>query len=131
MHATRSQARTALRAIRRHPVLAAAMALALVLVAVFGLRIAMMLAYWPGQGADTASLKGWMPVGYVAHRWDVPREALAAALGIEPATARRRSLARIAAEQGIPADELIARLSIVIEEWHAEHDTVIDGAGDE
>lgn len=85
---------------------------ACLLVVVFAIRLTFGAWYWSSH-ADQA-IEGWMPVGYVARSWDVPRPVLAEAIGLAPGDAPRRSLSAIAAERGEPVEALIARLEAAI-----------------
>jgi hypothetical protein len=101
-----------LRRIARHPFLVAGFLLALALTLFFALRLGMGALMWTAE--PDAAIEGWMPVGYVARSWDVPRDVLAEAIGIPPGSAPRQSLARIAEERGESLEELIARISAAI-----------------
>jgi len=98
------------RAARRQPLVAALAVLALVLTLAFALR----LALGPAPGARDPDLAGWMPLGYVAQTWDIPREVLAEALGLEPGAAPRRSLRSLADDRGEPVEALLARIAAAI-----------------
>lgn len=98
--------------IARHPLLAAGFALALVLTLVFAVRLGLGALHW--SAARDATIEGWMPVGHVARSWDVPRETLAEAIGIDPGSAPRQSLARIAATRGESLEAVIARIEAAI-----------------
>jgi hypothetical protein len=97
-------------AARHHPLIAAILAVALVLALGFALR----LAFGPSPDARDPDLAGWMPLGYVAHTWDIPRDVLAQALGLEPGATPRRNLRRLAEERGEPLDRLLARVEAAI-----------------
>jgi len=111
--------RAILRLWRRHPVLVSGFALALALALFFALRIAVSMVYWSDPAQRDPVIEGWMPVGYIARAWDVPREVLAEALDLAPGAAPRQSLARIAAEQGVSVEVLKARLALAIAEQRA------------
>lgn len=97
----------------RHPWLTAGLFLMLLLTVVFAVRLVVMTYYWAAHGAEQ-DIKGWMPVGYIANSWDVPRDVLAEALAVEPGSSPRKSLARIAATRGESVEELIARIEAAI-----------------
>lgn len=86
--------------------------LALVLVVFFAARLTFGVIYWNAN--QSRPIEPWMPVGYVARSWNVPPKTLAEALGLEPGALPRRSLERIASEQGEPVEVLIARLEAAI-----------------
>lgn len=98
--------------LRPRHLLIAGFVLALVLVALFAARLTFGVIYWNAN--QSRPIEPWMPVGYVARSWDVPPETLAEALGLEPGALPRRSLERIASEQGLPVEVLIARLEAAI-----------------
>ncbi len=100
------------RRIARHPILFAVFLLALALTLFFAIRLSLGAMHW--STARDATIEGWMPVGYVARSWDVPRDLLAEAIGIEPGSAQRQSLAWIAREQGESLEGMIARIEAAI-----------------
>jgi len=97
-------------AARGHPVIALTLGLALVLALGFALR----LAFGPSPHDRDPELAGWMPVGYVAQTWNIPREVLAEALGLEPGAAPRRSLRSLAEDRGETLESLLARIEAAI-----------------
>lgn len=99
---------------RRHPWRLSGFAIMAVVTLFLALRIGLATLYWSSPTSHEMAIEGWMPVGYIAQSWDIPRETLAEALGIEPGSAPRRSLASIAAEQGVSVDELKTRISLAI-----------------
>jgi len=99
---------------RRHPLLFSGFAIMAVVTLFLALRIGVATLYWSAPSSRDMGIEGWMPVGYIARSWDIPRETLAEALGIEPQSAPRRSLASIAAEQGVSVDVLQARITLAI-----------------
>lgn len=103
---------------RRHPVLLSAFALALAVTLFFALRLAMQAAYWADHRDE--AVQPWMTPGYVAHSWQVPPEELFARMGIAPGAGRPRSLLEIAAAEGIPVAELVARTEAAVAAIRAE-----------
>ncbi len=99
---------------RRHRVLTVGFVLALVLVLLFGLRLIVAAHYWSQPAHTDRPIEGWMPVGYVAMSWDVPREVLAETLGIEPGSQAHKSLATLASERGVGVEVLTAQLLAAI-----------------
>ncbi|MFN3293116.1 MAG: hypothetical protein ACK4S2_09960 [Gemmobacter sp.] len=86
--------------------LLAGLGLALLLAAFFLIRAALVLAGW---GPDpTRPVEGWMTPRYLVRVYGLEPAALAPALGLEPGSAPRESLASIAARKGIPLADLIA-----------------------
>jgi hypothetical protein len=98
------------------------------LVLAFAVLVA--IALWFAMGAvrhalefDVAKeqpLAPWMTPRYVAHSWDVPREAMMDILGLEPDNPRRRTLEEIAAEKGVPVADYIAGIEAGITAFRAE-----------
>lgn len=109
---------------RRHPVLAAGLAAMLALTLAFALRLGFVAGYWSGTPPRDPTIEAWMPVGYIARSWDVPREVLAEALGIAPGSSPRQSIGRIAGDQGESAEVLIVRIDAAIRAYR-------QAAGDE
>jgi hypothetical protein len=98
-----------LRAFRRHPWLTAAFLAATTVALGFLVMAAMGLAGWrdrPDEG-----LRPWMTVGYIAraHGLD-PREIDRAAGLPQPVDGRPFTLAEIAADRGVPVDEVIGQV---------------------
>ncbi|MFQ5624265.1 MAG: hypothetical protein ACE5FS_12830 [Paracoccaceae bacterium] len=81
---------------REHRLLLVAFVIASLAVVFLAVRLTVFTIYWSRY--RNAPLQGWMPIGYVAKSYDVPREALAAALGVANGSRRRMSLADIAGE---------------------------------
>lgn len=86
--------------------------MALTLVAFFAVRLVVQTIYWSNPAHIHQMPEGWMTPGYVERSWHMPPRALAGVLDITPGPGQRgRTLAEIAADQGIPLDELMARLN--------------------
>lgn len=90
--------------------------LTLALALAFAVRLGFGVLYWNAN--QTRPIEPWMPIGYVSRSWDVPPETLAQALDIELGSLPRQSLERIAAQQGVPVTDLIARLDAAIAAHH-------------
>jgi hypothetical protein len=99
---------------RAHPWISGAFLAALALTLFFGTRMVLFTIYWSDPAHRDQALQGWMTPGYVAQSWDVPREALARALGPLAEPGKRMTLDRIAAENDVPLDQVIARLEAAI-----------------
>lgn len=82
------------------------LALALVLVLVFAVRLTLFTIYWADPAHRDQAIEGWMTPGYVARSHDVDPAVIRAALPIPPAA--RSTLAQIAASEGIDLAVLIA-----------------------
>lgn len=75
---------------------------------VFLIRAVLVLAGW---GPDPARpVEGWMTPRYLVRVYDLAPDQLSEVLGIDPHTAKRDPLERIAADRGIPLPDLIARV---------------------
>lgn len=96
----------------RHRLLTLAFGLALVLALAFGTRVATGWLGW--TWVSDPPIADWMPMGYVARSWDVPREVVAEAAGLTVGSAPGRTLAQIAAERGETPAALIARIEAAI-----------------
>jgi hypothetical protein len=77
---------------------------ALILTTILFMRLIADVVYWPQHQDETIS--GWMTVGYVAHSYDVDKDGLIEALGIETDLRRHLTLKAIADAQGISLAEL-------------------------
>ena len=77
---------------------------ALILTTILFMRLIADVAYWPQHQDETIS--GWMTVGYVAHSYDVDKDGLIEALGIETDLRRHLTLKAIADAQGMTLAEL-------------------------
>jgi len=91
--------------------------LALALTLLFAMRITMTAMFWGDPSRTDQVIEGWMPVGYVAHSWDIPREVLVEALDLVTFESRGRSLNRLAESRGIPLEVLIAHIMATIETY--------------
>lgn len=103
---------------RPRTLLRLAFALALVLALAFALRLGVSVIYWGAN--QSRPIEPWMPVGYVARSWDVPREALAEALDLEPGALPHASIQRIASQRNEPVADVIARLEAAVAAHRAE-----------
>lgn len=93
-------------------VLRAGLVIALIVAAFFGVRLLVMALYW--SDLREPQLEGWMTLGVVARSWDVERDGLAEALGLEVDPGRRLTLAEIAAGSGRPLAEVEALIAAEI-----------------
>lgn len=83
------------------PTLRFAFAMALLLAAVFALRVGLHIVYWADPAHQRQQIAPWMTPGYVAHSWDVPRADVARALDLTRDRARSgRTLQDIAEARG-------------------------------
>jgi hypothetical protein len=98
---------------RRHRVLVSCFVLALLLTLFFLVRMVMFSIYWADPAHRDQSLSGWMTPRYVQMSWHVPPDVIQKAIGL-PDRGGHQSLEQIAESQGVPLDELIAKLEAAI-----------------
>ena len=91
--------------------LIAAFGLALVLFAAFTLH-----ALWVVTHLETSPgpVQGWMTPGYIVRSYGIAPEVMAQTLGLDPGSARGKTLEEIAAAQGIPLDRLLEAVQAVV-----------------
>ncbi|WP_424940057.1 hypothetical protein [Aliiroseovarius sp. S253] len=83
--------------------------------AVFGVRTIGNWVYWNDPDHIDQPMAGWMTPHYVAHSWDVPRKVMIEALAMNDKDPKGHNLKHLAEAQGIPLEELIARIEAAIE----------------
>jgi hypothetical protein len=93
---------------------ALAFGLALAVTGFFAARFVVSAIHWSDPASRDAAIEGWMPLRYVARSWDVPPEAIGAALGLEEVPGARRSVAELAAERGQTVPEMAAEIRAAI-----------------
>jgi len=93
-----------------HKLAATAFVAALILALFFAARLTYFMLYWSDPAHRNQPIEDWMTVSYVARSYDVPRDKLAAAIGLAPRPGQRRTLAEIAAERGVGTDALKTEL---------------------
>jgi hypothetical protein len=89
---------------REHRLLLGALSLALAVTLFFSFRIALHAVYW-SQRRDM-QIEPWMTIGQVAQSYEIERDELARAVGVEPGRRERLTLAQIAAQTGRSIDEV-------------------------
>lgn len=98
--------------------LKAAFVIAVVATLFFVVRLVAFSIYWADPEHRDQTIEAWMTPGYVAHSWDVPRDVMNAALGIEPSPEapplKRKKIEDLAKERGISVARLIARIDEAI-----------------
>lgn len=106
---------------RRHPVLAGAFVLALVLSLFFAGRIVVRTVYWSQHRQEPVA--GWMTIGYVGRSWSLPPREIDARAGLPtPEDGRPFTLEQIARDRGVPVAEIIALVEAVVAEMNAERE---------
>ena len=101
---------------REHRLVLLAFAAALAVTLFFTVRTAVFWVYWSDPARRDLAIESWMTPGYVAQSWQVEREVVGAALGLDPGEARGRTLEEIAAARGVTLAELEAALMAAIAE---------------
>ncbi|WP_146195125.1 hypothetical protein [Pararhodobacter marinus] len=91
--------------------------LAVALSLFFAVRLALGAFYWSDPAHRDQAVEGWMPLGYVARSWDVPRAAMQEIAGIDQVPSGRRSLEMIARDEGVPLKTLILRIETGISRY--------------
>ncbi|HCL64663.1 MAG TPA: hypothetical protein DIC56_07435 [Rhizobium sp.] len=101
---------------RHHRLLLMAFVVATALTLFFAARFTFFVLYWSDPAHRDQPLQGWMTIGYIAHSYDVPREALANALGlVPPEKGKRPTLDALARDKGMTAAEFQAEVEAAIE----------------
>jgi hypothetical protein len=95
----------------------AILAIALAASGVFGWRMVTHWVYWNDPARHDQIIAPWMTPRYVALSWKIPREVVIEALTLERGEGPPPSLARLAAERGVPVEELITALEEAIAEF--------------
>ncbi|WP_133488235.1 hypothetical protein [Aliiroseovarius marinus] len=96
------------------PVATVVLVVALMASTFFGVRTVSNWVYWNDPAHIDQPIAGWMTPHYVAHSWDIPRPVMVEALALGEDDPKGRNLKRLAEAQGIPLDELIARIEAAI-----------------
>ncbi|MGV8938159.1 MAG: hypothetical protein ACOH2J_13620 [Allorhizobium sp.] len=100
---------------RKHRLLLSAFVFATLLTLFFAARFVFFVQYWNDPAHREQPLEGWMTLGYVAHSYKVPRNTLAAALGVvPPEKGKRPTLKQIAGDKGLPVDAFAAEVEAAI-----------------
>lgn len=93
---------------------------ALLLTVFFAVRMIVATIYWMDPAKQDQPLAGWMTPRYVAQSYQLPPEVLGPALFLdEDAPPMRRSLEKIAANNGVTLAELQTRVDAAATAWRA------------
>jgi hypothetical protein len=91
------------------------------LIAAFGLALALFLAFtlhalWVVTHLETAPgpIQAWMTPGYIVRSYGITPEVMAQTLGLDPGSARGKTLEEIAATQGVALDALLASVQALV-----------------
>lgn len=101
------------------PVATVVLVVALSASVLFGVRAVGNWVYWNDPKHIDQPIMGWMTPHYVANSWDVPRRVMIEALALGDKDPKGRNLKRLAEAQGIPLEELIARIETAIDTHRA------------
>lgn len=100
---------------REHRLLLLTFLAASALALFFAARFALYVIYWSAPEHHNQPIENWMTIGYIARSYDLPREALADALGVGPLGAGRRpTVEQLARERGMTPDEFRAEIERTI-----------------
>ncbi len=100
---------------REHRVLLLAFLAASALALFFAARFAFYVIYWSAPEHRDQPIETWMTIGYIARSYDLPREALADALGVgPPGGGRRPTVEQLARERGVTPEEFRAEIERAI-----------------
>lgn len=102
---------------QQHRLLFLAFVVASVLAVVFIGRTVAFYAYWATH--KQVPIEEWMTIGYIARSYDVDRDMLREALGLDTEQPDRRTLAQIAAARGITVAALIDMIEEAIAQARA------------
>lgn len=111
------QLEAAKRVMRRHPLLAGAFALSVVLALVFAGRFVVQFTYW--QMHREQPVRAWMTPGYVARSWGLDPRDVAAVIDYRFEHGKRLTLEDIARARGVPVETLVADLERKVEAMKA------------
>ena len=117
------------------PLASLLLAAALLATLVFATRTALFWTHHHDPLGGDPPVAAWMTPGYIAHSWHVPPKVVFDALDAPRAlSGRRKTLAALADETGVPVAQLIARTEAAIEVWRAarepdRHDAALPERG--
>lgn len=105
----------------RHRWLFLGFALALAATVFFAARTVMFALYWTDPAHRDEAIEGWMTPRYVAMSWQIPPEIVADAVGLDrDGSARRTTLADIAAARGVPVEALAAEIEVAVGRFRSD-----------
>lgn len=106
---------------KRHKLLLSAFAAAMAVTLFFAVRFALWVLYWNDPAHRDQPLEDWMTIGYIAHSYDVPRDALIDALHLKPPEkGKRPTLESIAIDRGQTPEAFEADIQAAIERLREE-----------
>lgn len=84
----------------------------------FLVRLTVFSLYWADPAHRHQAPEAWMTPGYIAHSWDIDREALVATLGVEPGSGP--TLQDIARARGVAVDEVLREVDAFLSKAPSE-----------
>jgi hypothetical protein len=117
--------------LRRHPVLATAFVVALLLALALAASIAWRLLYW--EAHENEPVAPWMTVGYIGRSWNLSPRAIDEVAGLPPpeVAGRPLTLQEIARRRGVPVAEVIAEVEAALAELRTREAERRHGEGPE
>ncbi|MDO5613738.1 MAG: hypothetical protein Q4G14_10935 [Paracoccus sp. (in: a-proteobacteria)] len=103
---------------RRHPLLIAAFALAMAAMLFFAVTFTRNFIYWQNHRQEPVS--AWMTIGYVGHSWGVPPREIDRIANLPGPDPRPLTIREIAEAQGVPPEQVIARVNAAVAQLQAE-----------
>lgn len=95
---------------KRHPVLATAFAVSVLMLIAFSGSFIWRLAYWQMHARE--EVQAWMTVGYVGHSWGIKPALIDEQAGLPlPEKGHPYTLQEIADQRGVPVEDIIARVN--------------------
>ena len=104
---------------RVRPVLTTAFLLSCVVTAFFAVRFTVQTVYWANHRDE--EVRPWMTVGYVARSWGLDGREIDALAGLPlpEEKGRPQPLSEIAADRGVPVEEVIEKVKAAVDELRA------------
>ncbi len=97
---------------KRHKFMVIGFTLAMAVSIFLLVRLGFNVAYWSQH--KNVEIEGWMPLGYIAHSYDVEVEVVLEAVGLDEIPRQRITLDEVARIKGVPVSELEQRLTVVL-----------------
>ncbi|MDO5630336.1 MAG: hypothetical protein Q4G22_00705 [Paracoccus sp. (in: a-proteobacteria)] len=103
---------------RRHPLLIAALTLAMAAMLFFAVTFAHNFIYW--QNHRQEPVRPWMTIGYVGHSWGVPPREIDRIANLPGPDPRPLTIREIAEAQGVPPEQIIALVNAAVAQLRAQ-----------
>jgi hypothetical protein len=97
---------------RRHPYLSGSFTFAVAVALFFAVRFITSAVYWAGHQSEP--VQPWMTVGFVGHSWGVDPRQIDQIAGLPLPNGHPLTLSEIAARDGAPVSEIIARVEAAV-----------------